>query len=230
MQCLTGLGALRTAIGRIGALHIGTLQMGTLCISAFRAARVPAVLFLLGLAGCVSASPRPAPDPPTAAAPSINVLVVDVQADSSRRHAWEAAIVSALQRRQIAATPSYRLFPLMAPPVTDLTPIVLERRFSHVLALHFSPTGIGRWPDRFDNTGYRWLQRYDRYWHVAYGPDGAESGAPVDYQTDIFTVYFAGSSAFWTATTTPLQTGGNLRGNLRTASAQISEWFVEALR
>ncbi len=192
-------------------------------------------LLLLGLAGCMSTPARPAPDPPAASASSVNVLVVDVQADTSRRHAWEDAIVSALQRRQIAATPSYRLFPLMAPPVADLTRIVVAQRFNHVLALHFSAPGMGRWPDRFDNTGYRWLQRYDRYWHVVYGPDGAESGAvesgaPVDYQTDIFTVYFQGSSAFWSARTTRLQNGGDLRTDLRAASAQIGELFVETLR
>jgi hypothetical protein len=89
----------------------------TSVVTAAGALALAAALALSG--GCASTSLVNMWKEPTFAGPALrNVFVTSARKDPTRRRIWEDAYVTALSKRGVTATPSYRIFP-DAPPSTD---------------------------------------------------------------------------------------------------------------
>ena len=158
---------------------------------------------LLTLSGCVSTSLIDRwKDASFTGPPLHKVLVVGVQKDQGRRRVWEDAMVGALARQGVQASPSYGVFPDKAPTADELAATAAHDGFDGVMATHFV-TASQRiyWMPGYAGVGFGWRWRYYGYWDTVYGPGYAESEYRADYQTDVFAVDKSGGKLIWTGIT-----------------------------
>lgn len=180
----------------------------------------------LALAGCLSTSVIDSwRDPSYSAPPLHKLLVVGVQRDQGRRRVWEGAMVEALKRQGLQATPSYQVFADKAPAADELSSAARQQGFDGVVATHFvGASHRNYFMPGYVGAGFGWRWRYYGYWGAVYDPGYVETEFRSDYQTDVFTVDGAGGKLVWTGITRSVDLSST-----QATTDQISRVLVPAL-
>jgi hypothetical protein len=90
-------------------------------------------LFVL-MAGCASTKLVNIWSDPTFQPPPMNkMIVISVSKDSVYRHNWEEAFSVELAKHDVAATPSYRMFPNAVPDTSQVIQIIQSNGFDGIL-------------------------------------------------------------------------------------------------
>jgi hypothetical protein len=111
--------------------------------------------------------------------PSLNkMLVISVSKNSLHRRIWEDAYSTELAKHNVAAIPSYRLFPDAAPDTNQVIQIVQKNGFDGILVTHRLPSEtnpqyvhgyMGREPyTRYVSRTYGFIPYYRNVWHAGY--------------------------------------------------------------
>ncbi|HYQ86835.1 MAG TPA: hypothetical protein VES59_06290 [Bacteroidota bacterium] len=72
--------------------------------------------------------------------PLTNILVIAVKKDPAKRRIWEDGLAAELSTHNVAATPSYRLFPDAVPDTQHVVDAIREKKYDGVLVVRKLPT------------------------------------------------------------------------------------------
>ena len=135
--------------------------------------------FFVLMAGCASSELVDIWSDSSFQPPSLNrILVISVSKNSVHRRIWEDAYSTELAKHNIAAIPSYRLFPDAVPDTNQVIQIVQKNGFDGILITHRLPSEtnpqyvqgyVGREPyTRYVSRRYGFLPYYRNVWHAGY--------------------------------------------------------------
>jgi hypothetical protein len=138
--------------------------------------------------------------------PPLNkILVISVSKNLIYRHIWEDAFSAEFAKHNVAATPSYRLFPDAVPDTNQVIQIVQSNGFDGVLVTHRLPSEmkvqyVGEYMSREGE--FRYSRRYNsfmKYYRDIRQPEYADS-QKVDIRTfDVWATRNEGQM-IWSAT------------------------------
>jgi hypothetical protein len=96
--------------------------------------------FFILMAGCASSELVDIWRNSSFQSPSLNkILIISVSKNPVQRRTWEDAFRVELAKHEVAATPSYRLFPDAAPDTNQVIQIVQSNGFDGILVYHRLP-------------------------------------------------------------------------------------------
>jgi len=135
--------------------------------------------FFVLMAGCASSELVDIWSDSSFQPPSLNrILVISVSKNSVHRRIWEDAYSTELAKHNVAAIPSYRLFPDAVPDTNQVIQIVQKNGFDGILITHRLPSEtnpqyvqgyVGREPyTRYVSRRYGFLPYYRNVWHAGY--------------------------------------------------------------
>lgn len=121
-------------------------------------------------------------------APSLNkMLVISISMNSAQRRLWEDAFSVELAKLDVAATPSYRLFPDAVPDTSQVIQIVRSKSFDGVLVIRWLPyetkTKYVRGYNVMNEQNMRYDESRDRF--ITYYRDIAYPGYVDSQKVDI---------------------------------------------
>jgi hypothetical protein len=121
-------------------------------------------------------------------APPLNkMLVISVSTNSAQRRLWEDAFSIELARLDVAATPSYRLFPDAVPDTSQAIQMVRSKNFDGVLVVRWLPyemkTKYVRGYNVMNEQNMRYDESRDRF--ITYYRDIAYAGYVDSQKVDI---------------------------------------------
>jgi hypothetical protein len=119
--------------------------------------------------------------------PMVKMLVISISKNSVNRRLWEDAFYVEIVKRDIAATPSYRLFPDAVPDTNQVLQIVKSSGFDGVLIIRWLPyetkTKHVRGYTVMNEQNMRYEERWDRF--ITYYRDIAYAGYVDTQKIDI---------------------------------------------
>jgi hypothetical protein len=119
--------------------------------------------------------------------PLVKMLVISISKNSVNRRLWEDAFCVEIVKRDIAATPSYRLFPDAVPDTNQVLQIVRSSGFDGVLVIRWLPyetkTKHVRGYNVMNEQNMRYEERWDRF--ITYYRDIAYTGYVDTQKIDI---------------------------------------------
>jgi len=188
--------------------------MRTFNRSQLHASRVSLTLLALALAGCASSAGlvNMWKDPEYGPAPLHKVYVIVAKKDPAHRRLTEDAFVSALAKRGISATPSYRDFNDAIPDTDQVAQIMESGGYDGAISVmrletetteNYVPGYVTTQPETHWNP-YR--QRYYTYYRDVVSPGYVETNQVVRHRVDVWTPA-QGGRLIWTAVTTSVNPG-----------------------
>jgi hypothetical protein len=135
--------------------------------------------FFAILAGCASSELTDIwSDASFQSSPLKKMLVISTVKNAVHRRLWEDALSAELAKHNVAATPSYRLFPDMVPDTDQVIQIVRSNGFDGILVVRRLPFETktqykqaymtNELNTRFDRRGDRFVTYYREIYHDAY--------------------------------------------------------------
>jgi hypothetical protein len=119
--------------------------------------------------------------------PLVKMLVISISKNSVNRRLWEDAFSVELVKHDVAATPSYRLFPDAVPDTNQVLQIVRSSSFDGVLIIRWLPyetkTRHVRGYNVMNEQNMRYEERWDRF--ITYYRDIAYAGYVDTQKIDI---------------------------------------------
>ena len=181
---------------------------------------------ILSVVGCASTTVIEGRTDPAFHGPPIHkALIVGLQSDQTGRHVWEDAMVAALMRHGVAATPSYAVFSDLAPTATQLAGSATRDGFDGVIATHHvASRDRSYWMPGSAGIGFGWRWRSFDYWDVTYGPGYEEPESQSDYETDVFTASPNGEKLIWTGKTRSVNLSSIENATDEISSALVPTW------
>ena len=144
-------------------------------------------------------------DPEYPSRPLSRLLVVNMSKDPARRRLWEDEFVHELEKRDVDATPSYRLFANDLPDTQQIIDEVQRSGFDGVIMAvrlptetetHYVPGYVATVPVTRYNP---WSDAYFTYWRDVYRPGYDETERVVRTRTDVWSTEGRGRLV-WTGT------------------------------
>ena len=119
--------------------------------------------------------------------PLVKMLVISISKNSVNRRLWEDAFSVEIVKHDVAATPSYRLFPDAVPDTNQVLQIVRSSGFDGVLIIRWLPyetkTRHVRGYNVMNEQNMRYEERWDRF--ITYYRDIAYTGYVDTQKIDI---------------------------------------------
>jgi hypothetical protein len=156
-------------------------------------------LFTL-MAGCASSELVDIWNDSSFQSPPLNkMLVISVSKNLVYRHGWEDAFSAEFAKHNVAATPSYRLFPDAVPDTNQVIQIVRSNGFDGVLVIHRLPSEM---KTQYREREFRYSRRYKSFmtYYLEIGQAGYADSQKVNIRT--FDVWATGNEdqLIWSAT------------------------------
>jgi len=135
--------------------------------------------FFAMMAGCASSELVDIWSDSSFQSPPLNkILVISVSKNPVQRHIWEDAYSVELGKHNVAATPSYRLFPDVVPDTNQVIQVVQSNGFDGVLITHRLPSETKtqfvegyltqELDKRYNRRKYGFNTYYRDIWHPGY--------------------------------------------------------------
>jgi hypothetical protein len=137
-------------------------------------------------------------DPVYPEKPMTNMMIIALEQDPARRRMWEDRFVARLAKRNVTATPSYRLFEQALPDTQQVIEAVRAKGFDGVLVTHKLQTKAEtRYVPGYTTTEpvtlrSPWSGWYHTYYTDVYHPGYAETDSVVSYETHVWSTQDGG--------------------------------------
>jgi hypothetical protein len=119
-------------------------------------------------------------------APLNKMLVISVIKNSEHRRSWEDAFSVELEKHNVAATPSYRLFPDALPDTNQVLQAVQSNGFDGVLVTRWLPLETKTHYMRgFEMDGYKTTNEYNEKYFASYFQDFNYTGDVDSQKVDV---------------------------------------------